>query len=626
MAKRARSKSPAKAAGPSPVNETKRPRTITTTFNPNKIATVENSAVVDVDPPLQRLLTAVENTVKNPAKGECVVYWMRMADLRIEDNRALALASAQAVKDDIPLVGLFVISPQDYAAHDRSPRRIDFTLRNLRLVKSALADLHIPLHTVTHTPRRTLPNFVVSLLDSLKAKQLYANIEYEVDELRRDIRICELAKLQGIKPVFVHDKCIIEPNVIKTKQEKVYTVYSPYQRNWIGHLNARIAQYIGPSPLPQANSITVHQTTVYQALFKTPVPDSVEGFELSDADQTTMAEVWPAGTAAAKEALSLFLTAKSRASQLGAVSPLKPVDASIEPVSTPFTIANGTASSSQPSAPKGKGKAPGTDGATTTSKTSRMFNYNDERDRGDADTTSRMSPYLSAGVISVRECVRGAMGIRGVPDDAGKIGTAGGPGRWVMELAWRDFYINVLVGFPRVSMGRPFNEKFNDVKWEVNEEHLRRWQEGKTGVPIVDAGMRQLNTMGWMHNRVRMITGMYLCKNLMIDWRLGEKYFMENLIDGDLSSNNGGWQWVASTGTDSVPYFRLFNPYSQSLKADPNGDYIRNFVPELRKLHGKDIHNPSEATADKCGYPRTIVKHEDARARALRRYKNPGEE
>lgn len=129
----------------------------------------------------------------------------------------------------------------------------------------------------------------------------------------------------------------------------------------------------------------------------------------------------------------------------------------------------------------------------------RLYKYNDERDHADADTTSRISPYLSAGVISVRECVRGAMGIRGVPDDVGKVGTAGGAGRWVMELAWRDFYINVLVGFPRVSMGRPFTEKFAGVKWEDGEDaagNLRRWQEGKTGVPIVDAGMRQLNTMG----------------------------------------------------------------------------------------------------------------------------------
>lgn len=128
------------------------------------------------------------------------------------------------MKNNVPLIALFVISPQDYVAHDRSARRIDFTLRNLHIVKSALAELHIPLHTVTHTPRRTLPNFVVSLLNTLKAKHLFANIEYEVDELRRDIKICELAKPEGIKPTYIHDKCVIEPNIILTKQEKVYTV------------------------------------------------------------------------------------------------------------------------------------------------------------------------------------------------------------------------------------------------------------------------------------------------------------------------------------------------------------------------------------------------------------------
>lgn len=153
-------------------------------------------------------------------------------------------------------------------------------------------------------------------------------------------------------------------------------------------------------------------------------------------------------------------------------------------------------------------------------------------------------------------------------------------------VAWRDFYTDVLAYYPRVSMGRPFQERFAGVKWEVNEEHLNAWKEGKTGVPIVDATMRQINTMGWTHNRMRMIVAMFLSKDLMLDWRLGERYFMEKLIDGDLASNNGGWQWSASTGVDAAPYFRLFNPYAQSSKADPKGDFIRTFVPELKSLYG----------------------------------------
>lgn len=175
-------------------------------------------------------------------------------------------------------------------------------------------------------------------------------------------------------------------------------------------------------------------------------------------------------------------------------------------------------------------------------------------------------------------------------------------------------------------MGRPYQEKYADVKWETNQEHLNAWKEGRTGVPIVDAGIRQMNTMGWMHNRVRMIVASYLTKDLMLDWRLGEKHFMEQLIDGDLASNNGGWQWTSSTGTDSQPYFRIFNPYRQSEKADPTGDYIRGFVPELTNLRGKELHEPPAKVADKLGYPKPLILHDEARARALRRYKNPGEE
>jgi deoxyribodipyrimidine photo-lyase len=174
-------------------------------------------------------------------------------------------------------------------------------------------------------------------------------------------------------------------------------------------------------------------------------------------------------------------------------------------------------------------------------------------------------------------------------------------------------------------MNKSFKPEYTNIQWEYNGEHFKAWTEGRTGYPIVDAAMRQLNTIGWMHNRCRMIVASFLAKDLLIDWRMGERYFMEHLIDGDFASNNGGWGFSASTGVDPQPYFRIFNPLLQSEKFDAEGDYIRKWVPELKDIKGKAIHDPYDrgATkqAQKAGYPRRIVEHKEARDRTLARYK-----
>ena len=214
--------------------------------------------------------------------------------------------------------------------------------------------------------------------------------------------------------------------------------------------------------------------------------------------------------------------------------------------------------------------------------------YKKQRDRADIDGTSRLSPYLAVGAISPRRCVRETF-------DAHELALGewqGGPGGWISEVVWREFYRHLQHHFPRVCMGHAFRPEADRVPWNYESEHFDAWREGRTGVPIVDAAMRQLVSIGWMHNRLRMIVAMFLTKNLLTDWRLGERFFMEHLVDGDLGSNNGGWQWSASTGTDAAPYFRIFNPYSQSMKADPEGAFIREYVPELRHVEGDDVHDP----------------------------------
>lgn len=250
----------------------------------------------------------------------------------------------------------------------------------------------------------------------------------------------------------------------------------------------------------------------------------------------------------------------------------------------------------------------------------RLADYREQRDYPAVAGTSQLSPYLAAGVLSPRQCLQAAL-----RSNRGEFET-GNPGAvaWIGELLWREFYQHVLVGYPRVSRGRAFRVETEALAWRDAPADLEAWQQGRTGIPIVDAAMRQLLATGWMHNRLRMIVAMFLAKNLLIDWRHGERWFMRQLIDGDLAANNGGWQWSASTGTDAVPYFRLFNPLSQSEKFDPDGRFIRQWVPELAGLNTRDIHNPAALGGlfGVPGYPAPIVDLPRSRERALAAFRN----
>lgn len=243
--------------------------------------------------------------------------------------------------------------------------------------------------------------------------------------------------------------------------------------------------------------------------------------------------------------------------------------------------------------------------------------YGDRRDFPAIDGTSRLSPHLRHGLVSPRQLI----------DVVGGVGAFGY--KWVQELIWREFYKAILWHFPHVETGC-FRPEYDRLQWSTNTEHFAAWCEGRTGYPIVDAAMRQLNRTGWMHNRLRMIVSMFLTKDLHIDWKWGERYFMQRLIDGDVSANNGGWQWSASTGNDAAPYFRIFNPALQSEKFDPRGDFIRHYCPELSGLQGKALHapgaaKPGELIAGKvrlgADYPRPIVDHSAERDVTLRLYK-----
>ena len=236
--------------------------------------------------------------------------------------------------------------------------------------------------------------------------------------------------------------------------------------------------------------------------------------------------------------------------------------------------------------------------------------YNAHRDIPSLAGTSRMSPYLTSGIVSAGQCWQATLHCE--MNDGVRI--------WQNELLWREFYKHTLIDFPEVSKHKPLKPQTEQIKWRHDEEQLTAWQQGETGFPLIDAAMRQLLARGWMHNRLRMIVAMFLTKQLLIDWRLGERWFMQNLIDGDLAANNGGWQWCASTGTDAVPYFRIFNPVTQSQRFDPKGTFIRHYLPELAHLSDKDIHLPSTNSRPE-NYPEPIVDLKACRIRALSAFK-----
>lgn len=244
--------------------------------------------------------------------------------------------------------------------------------------------------------------------------------------------------------------------------------------------------------------------------------------------------------------------------------------------------------------------------------------YKDTRDFPILEGTSFLSPHLRFGTVSPRELIQEVRGVRNL-----------GVQTWVSEIVWRDFYHMILDVYPHVDT-EAFKTNYTDLKWPGKKEHFVAWCEGQTGYPIIDAAMRYFKQTGWMHNRLRMVVAMFLTKDLLLDWKSGEKYFAELLLDYDKAANNGGWQWSASTGCDAQPYFRIFNPLSQSKKFDPKGEFIRKHLPELKDIPDKYIHAPHEAPElvqqmAKCqigkDYPLPIVDHAVQRLKAIALFK-----
>jgi deoxyribodipyrimidine photo-lyase len=244
----------------------------------------------------------------------------------------------------------------------------------------------------------------------------------------------------------------------------------------------------------------------------------------------------------------------------------------------------------------------------------KMARYSTGRDQLAQRGTSRLSPYLRHGLISIRALMRAAQ------DQAGSE-------RWISELCWREFYISILYHFPEVQTHElQAQYRHGAIPWNRSPEAVAALHEGRTGYPVIDAAIQELLQTGWMHNRARMIVAAFFTKDLLLDWRIGEAFFAEHLMDYELASNNGGWQWAASTGTDAAPYFRVFNPDLQSAKFDPEGEYIRRYLPQLRAVPTAALHRAGEAHRACRSYPEPMVDHAQAKLRAVEVFKAAGKE
>jgi deoxyribodipyrimidine photo-lyase len=250
---------------------------------------------------------------------------------------------------------------------------------------------------------------------------------------------------------------------------------------------------------------------------------------------------------------------------------------------------------------------------------SRMSRYHETRDFPAVKGVSYLSVHLRFGTVSIRHLAREAVNLGGK-----------GAETWLNELIWRDFYFQILFHRPDLADGHAYKAEYDAICFENDMSLFKAWCEGSTGFPLVDAAMRQLNQTGYMHNRLRMLTASFLVKDLLVDWRWGERYFAAKLIDFDFSANNGGWQWAASTGCDAQPYFRIFNPVTQSRKFDPKGLFIRRYVPELASYSDHNIHEPwavssikqqNLSTGNVSEYPMPIVNHSESRLKVIDLYK-----
>ncbi len=494
-----------------------------------------------------------------------VIHWFR-SDLRIEDNTALAAACARGSE----LVPVFVLDEVLLERHRDAHPRLRFLDGCLRDLARALDAAGSRLVVMRGAPERRLPELARACGASLATW----NRDYGPYAKRRDRAVRRALERDGVEVREYKDRVVFEGDEIRTAKGAPYSVFTPYRRAWSRRYRADPPEAVqAPGTLPRCPDIGSISDAPAGSLGAPPgEPRGDPNGGDSSGGSIAGSDIGPH--------LALAAAARTDATELplgGAATARARLDAFLDTA-----------------APR----------------------YHIDRDFPAVAGTSRLSPYLRFGAISVRACFRAGLALaRREP------GACDGVSKWLDELVWREFFHAVLDAHPRV-LDSPFQSDFAALEWDTRPDRLEAWKAGMTGYPMVDAGMRELAATGWMHNRTRMITASFLAKDLHLDWRDGERWFMHRLVDGDPANNNGGWQWAASTGTDAQPFFRIFNPTSQGERFDPDGTYVRRWIPELADLPGITTHRPWDAPAgSRGGYPSPIVDHQRERAVALARYR-----
>ena len=491
------------------------------------------------------------------------IFWHRK-DLRMNDNIGL---NAATIKSKY-LTGVYIFDPKIFNRSKIAASKAWFILESLKELKKNWQEAGSELLLIKGNPIKEIP-FVSEIIN---AEIVIWNKDVEPYSRERDFLVSNELKKKDIEAIEYWDQLLIDPGTLKTKMNSDYKVFGPFQRNWKKTVEEKFNhQYIVKEIPCKIKKITTSnsQSEKYNewkklSLYK-EVPElydfgmSFEGISLCPCKP---------GEGYAKKQLEIF-----------SQNYLIPDNKNTKAMFFEDTI----------------------------------FSYKENRDIPSKDGTSFLSASLASGTLGPRDAFFAAEKSKLIAFAEKCNQNLLSIEIWQQELIWREFYQHSLFNFPYIA-NSPFREKWKYFPWGNNKAHYNSWELGLTGFPIIDAAMRQLNSTGWMHNRCRMIVASFLVKDLLCDWRIGENIFMKQLVDGDIAANNGGWQWSASSGMDAKP-LRIFNPYRQARKFDPEAIYIRKWLPELSHVNTNDLLNGEIMPIERRGYPEPIVNHQFQQAK-----------